>query len=99
MAPKPCPYRKEHEWEWEPARQTWMCSVCFAVCENPSTAIAKPTEEKPTPAHPFMAIGPKASLVCAIPNCNSIGQMVPLGSSRWATRCRKHSPRWRLQED
>lgn len=98
MAPKPCPYRKEHEWEWEAARQTWVCSVCFAVCENPNATLVKPSEdEKPTPPHPFYI--PRSQLVCAVPNCNSIGHMVLIGNARWATRCKKHNPRWRLQED
>ena len=59
---KPCPYRKEHEWEWDGTLQRWMCLHCYAVCEKPAVAmpiidVTPPDSEKPTPVEPFPALG------------------------------------------
>lgn len=53
MAPKPCPYRKEHEWDWDGALQTWVCRHCYAACE---TRPAPLVTETPTPTQPFPAL-------------------------------------------
>jgi hypothetical protein len=54
-----CPYRREHEWEWEQAAQGWRCHHCYALtpARPPRPLVQPPTGEtesdKPTPAHPF----------------------------------------------
>lgn len=55
---KPCPYRRVHEWEWEAARQGWLCAHCYAFTDKredmPLVAPSPPDEStKPTPPFPF----------------------------------------------
>jgi hypothetical protein len=46
LALKACPYRREHEWEWEPQRQLWECRNCFTltVSRLDHMAITQPME-------------------------------------------------------
>lgn len=58
----PCPYRLHHEWEWEQARQGWLCRNCYAFTDKKeSQPLAAPSDgktesDKPTPAEPFRAL-------------------------------------------
>lgn len=59
----PCPYRREHEWEWELARQGWLCRNCYAFTDKRTDMpLIRPqppqTDESsiPTPSNPFPAI-------------------------------------------
>ena len=59
---KACPYRRDHEWEWDGARQVWWCPNCYSECDKPEVAlpiidVTPPDSEKPTPPEPFPALG------------------------------------------
>jgi hypothetical protein len=51
----PCPYRKEHEWEWEEARKGWLCRHCYAFTDKNDGRmdVRKPVaDEFPTQPYP-----------------------------------------------
>ena len=61
MELKPCPYRKVHEWEWEAARQGWLCAHCYAFTSKRDELplvppIAQDDSTKPTPPFPFPVV-------------------------------------------
>ena len=49
MTPKPCPYRREHEFEWMDVEQAWLCRHCFVVNASP---------DEPTQPMPVVTFGP-----------------------------------------
>lgn len=103
MEPKPCPYRKLHEWEWEQPIQGWRCRHCYATTTNRAAPVVEKVAEGvtesdiPTPPFPFPAVnglvvGPKALLECSVASCNRLGRMTHISGNRYASRCSKHRP-------